>query len=81
MHSRHPIYFQKNAEIVNSSSISNQNDEIDFLESPTRDIILAKDNGGSFFVDGFTPPLPQKQGGRTTNGVVSGGSNPGNGSE
>lgn len=29
-------------------------------------------------VDGFTPPLPQRQGDRTTNGI--GGSNPGNGS-
>jgi hypothetical protein len=43
MRSRHPIYPQENVVIVNSSSISNQNDELDFLESTTRDIILAKD--------------------------------------
>lgn len=77
MRSRHPIYPQENVVIVKSSSISNQNDELDFLESTTRDIILAKDTSGDFFVDGFTPPLPQPQGGRTTNGI--GGSNPGNG--
>ena len=75
MRSRHPIYPQKNVVIVNSSSISNQNDEFDFLESTTKDIILAK---GNFFADGFSPPFPKRQGGRTTNGI--GGSNPGNGS-
>ena len=78
MRSRHPIYPQENVVIVNSSSISNQNDELDFLESTTRDIILAKDTSGNFFADGFTPLFPQRQGGRTTNGIV--GSNPGNGS-
>jgi hypothetical protein len=78
MRSRHPIYPQENVVIVTSSSISNQNDELDFLESTTRDIILAKDTSGNFFADGFTPPLPKRQGGRTTNGI--GGSNPGNGS-
>lgn len=78
MRSRHPIYPQENVVIVNSSSILNQNDELDFLESITRDIILAKDTSGNFFADGFTPPLPQRQGGRTTNGI--GESNPGNGS-
>ena len=74
MRSRHLIYPQENVVIVNSSSISNQNDELDFLESTTRDIILAKDTSGNFFADGFTPPLPKRQGGRTTNGI--GGSNP-----
>ncbi len=78
MRSRHPIYPQENVVIVNSSSISNQNDELDFLESTTRDIILAKDSSGNFFADGFTPPYPQRQGNRTTSGI--GGSNPGNGS-
>ena len=75
MRSRHPIYPQENVVIVNSYSISNQNDELDFLESTTRDIILAK---GNFFADGFPSPFPERQGGRTTNGI--GGSNPGNGS-
>jgi len=78
MRSRHPIYPQENVVVVNSSSISNQNDEFDFLESTTKEIILAKDTSGSFFAEGFTPPLPQRHGGRTTNGI--GGSNPGNGS-
>ena len=59
--------------VVNRLSISNQIDE-----STTREIILAKDTSGNFFVDGFTSPLPQRQGDRTTNGI--GGSNPGNGS-
>lgn len=48
MRSRHPIYPQENVVIVKSSSISNQNDELDFLESTTRDIILAKDTSGDF---------------------------------
>ena len=69
---------QENVVIVNSSSISNQNDELKFLESTTRDIILAKDTSGNFFADGFTPSFPQRQEDRTTNGI--GGSNPGNGS-
>ena len=30
--SRHPIYPQENVAIVNSSSISNKNDEFDFLK-------------------------------------------------
>ena len=78
MRSRHPIYPQENVVVVNSFSISNQNDEFDFLESTTKEIILAKDTNGSFFAEGFTPPLPQRHGGQTTNGI--GGSNPGNGS-
>ena len=78
MRSRHPIYPEENVVVVNRSSISDQIDEFDFLESTTRDIILAKDTSGNFFADGFTPPLPQRQGYRTTNGI--GGSNPGNGS-
>ena len=78
MRSRHPIYPQENVVLVNSSSISTQNDEFDFLESTTKEIILAKDTSGNFFAEGFTPPLPQWHGGRTTNGI--GGSNPGNGS-
>ncbi len=63
---------------VNNSSISYQDDELDFLESTTEDIILAKDTSSNFFAEGFTPPLPQRQGGQITNGL--GGSNPGNGS-
>ena len=68
---------------VNNSSISYQDDELDFLESTTEDIILLKDSsstGSSIFAEGFTAPLPQrpqKQGGQTTTGL--GGSNPGNG--
>lgn len=73
MRSRHPIYPEENVVVVNRPSISDQIDE-----STTRDIILAKDTSGNFFADGFTPPLPQRQGDRTTNGI--GGSNPGNGS-
>lgn len=60
-------------ECSNRPSISDQ-----INESTTRDIILAKDTSGNFFADGFTPPLPQRQGDRTTNGI--GGSNTGNGS-
>ena len=73
MCSRHPIYPEENVVVVSRPSISDQIDE-----STTRDIILAKDTSGNFFADGFTPPLPQRQGDRTTNGI--GGSNPGNGS-
>ena len=78
MRSRHPIYPQENVVVVNSSSISNQNDAFDFLESTSEEIILPKDRSGNFFAEGFTPTLPQRHGGRTTNGI--GGSNPGNGS-
>ena len=70
------IYPQENIVIVNNSSISYQDNELEFLEI-TEDIILAKDTSSNFFAEGFTPPLPQRQGGRTTNGI--GGSNPGNG--
>ena len=66
MRSRYP---EENVMVVNRPYISDQIDE-----STTRDIILAS----NFFADGFTPPLPQRQGDRTTNGI--GGSNPGNGS-
>ena len=52
MRSRHPIYPQENVAIVNSSSISNQNDEFDFLN-----VTLAKDTSGNFFVEGFSPPM------------------------
>ena len=58
MRSRHSIYRQENVVIVNSSSISNQNDESDFLESTTREIILFKNTSSNFFADGFTPPFP-----------------------
>ena len=70
--------------VVNSSSISNQNDEFDFLESTTKEIILAKDTSGNFFAEGFTPFLPQRPGSRTTNGIEgsnSGGSRPAPSSE
>ena len=50
----HPVYPQENV-VVNSSSISNENDELDFLENTIKEIILAKDNSNSFFADGFTP--------------------------
>ena len=78
MRSRHSIYPQENVVVINRPSISDQIDEFNFLESTTKDIILAKDSSGNFFADGFTPPIPQRQEGRTTNGI--GGSNPGNGS-
>jgi hypothetical protein len=79
MRSRHPIYLQENVVVVNISSISNQNDEFDFLESTTKEIILAKDTSGNFFANGFTPPLPQRHGGRTTTGMN--GQNPGQGED
>ena len=80
MRSRHPIYSQENVVIVKSSSISNQNDEFDFLKSTTKDIILAKDTSGSLFAEGFSPPLPRRPtstGSQTRMGT--GGSNPGQG--
>ena len=80
MRSRHPIYPQENGVVVNSSSISNQNDEFDFLESTTKEIILAKDTSGNFFAEGFTPPLPRRPtstGSQTPMGM--GGSDPGQG--
>ena len=80
MRSRHPIYPQENVVVVNSSSISNQNDEFDFLESTTKEIILAKDTSGNFFAEGFTPLLPRRPtstGSQTPMGM--GGSNPGQG--
>ena len=66
--------------LVNSSSISTKNDELEFLESTTKDIILAKDNSGSFFAEGFTPPLPRRS--TSTGSQIAmgmGGSNPGQG--
>jgi dihydrofolate reductase len=62
MRIRHPIYPQENVVVVNSSSISTQNDELEFLESTTKEIILAKDTNGSFFTEGFQPPLPKRPG-------------------
>lgn len=66
--------------VVNSSSISNQNDEFDFLERTTKEIILAKDTSGNFFAEGFTPPLPRRS---TSTGsqtrIGTGGPNPGQG--
>ena len=43
MCSLHPIFPQENVAIVNSSSISNQNDEFDFLKTTTKKVTLAKD--------------------------------------
>ena len=80
MRSRHPIYPQENVVVVNNSSISNQNDEFDFLESTTKEIILAKDISANFFAEGFSPPLPRRPtstGSQTPMGM--GGSNPGQG--
>jgi hypothetical protein len=57
MRSRHTIYPQENVVVGNSSSISNQNDEFDFLESTTKEIILAKNTTGNFFANGFRPPI------------------------
>lgn len=78
MHSRHPIYSEENVVVLDSPSISDQIDEFNFLESTSRDIILAKDTSGNFFAEGFTPSFPQRQGSRTTNGM--GGSSPGSNS-
>ena len=80
MRSRHPIpiYSQENVAVVNSSSVSNQNDEFDFLKSTTKKVILAKDTSGNFFAEGFSPPLPRRPtstGHQTAMGM--GGSNPG----
>lgn len=55
MRSRHPIYPQENVMVVNSSSISNQNDEFDFLERTTEEIILAKDTSGIFLQRALHP--------------------------
>jgi len=79
MHSRHPIYPQENIVLVNSSSISTENDELEFLEGNAKEIILTKDTNGSFFAEGFQPPLPQRPGSRTTTEI--GGSNPGSGGD
>jgi hypothetical protein len=55
MRIHHPIYQSENALVVGSSSISSQ----------TNDIILTKNDGGSFSgVDGFTPPLPKHSSGK-----------------
>jgi len=74
MSSRHPIYQQQNPVIVNISSVSNQNEELNFLEGRTRETILAK---GNSFANGYSPGLPERQGSKTTSGI--GGSNPGSG--
>lgn len=68
MLSRHPIYPQENAVVVNSSSLLTKSDELEFLVK-REEIILAKDSNGSFFAEGFSPPLPQRPGGRTTTGM------------
>ena len=90
MRSRHPIYPQENAVVVNSSSILTKSDELEFLEGNIEEIILAKDSNGSFFAEGFSLPFPQRPGGRTTTGMNGqnpgqggggGNSNPGSGSE
>ena len=60
MRSRHSIYLQENALVVKNSSILTQNNELKFLESTIRSIILAKDISGSFFAEGFTSPLPRR---------------------
>jgi len=78
MRRRHPIYPQENVVVLNSYSISNQNDELDFLENNAKEIILVKDTNGNFFAKAFPPPLPQRPGSRTANGM--GGPNPGSGS-
>lgn len=80
MRSRHPIYPQENVVVVNNSSISNQNDEFDFLKSTPKKIILAKDISANFFAEGFSSPLPRRPtstGSQRTMGI--GGSNPGQG--
>ena len=68
MRSRHtnPIYPQENRVVVNSSSILTKSDELEFLKGSIEKIILAKDSNRSFFAEGFSPPLPQRPGSRTT---------------
>lgn len=64
----------------NSEPISNQNDEFEFLESTTKEIILVKDTSGNFFAEGFTPPFPRRPsstGSQTATGMK--GQNPGQG--
>jgi hypothetical protein len=66
--------------VVKSSSISNQNGEFEFLESTTKEIILAKDTSGNFFAQGLTPSLPRRPsstGSQTATGMN--GQNPGQG--
>lgn len=77
MRSWHPIYPQENVVVLNSSSISTENDEFECLEDNT-EIILVKDSSGNFFGDGFQPPLTQRPGSWTTTRI--GGSNSVNGS-
>ena len=76
----HPIYSQENLVILNSFSISNENDEFDFLQSTTKKIILAKDTGSNFFAEDFSSSLPRRRTStdhQTAMGI--GGSNPGQG--
>ena len=82
---------KENAVVVNSSSISTQNNECEFLESTTKEIIFVKDTSGNFFADGFKPFLPRRPsstGSQTATvmngqnpGQGGGNSNPGSGSE
>ena len=76
MYSRHPVSRQENEVVVNSSSISNRNEELDFLKSTSKEIILAKNKSRSVFADGFTPFFTQWPLSRTTSGME--GSNSGN---
>lgn len=77
MLSWHSSYLQENVMVLNNSFISTENYELEFLESKTKEIILAKDTNKSFFAEGFSPPLPQRPGSRTTTRI--GASNPGSG--
>jgi len=78
------------SQVVHERVVSNQ--EFNSLdENSTKEIILAKDTSGSFFAEGFTPPLPRRPsstGSQTATGMNGqnpgqngGNSNPGSGSE
>lgn len=77
--SRHPIYPQENAVVVNSSSILTKTNELEFLEGNINieEIILYKDKNVNFFAEGFSPLFPQGLGGLRTTGMN--GENPGQG--
>jgi hypothetical protein len=58
MRSQHPIYPKENVVLIKNSSIPTQNDELEFLKSNPKEIILAKDTSKSFFAEALTQPLP-----------------------
>ena len=60
--------------------IRHPNNKFEFLESTTKKIILVKDTSGSFFAEGFTPPLPRRPSSTESQTATSmNGQNPGQG--